>query len=84
MAASNEDDDSYVLPKVPSDDDAEDSEDKKLKSNARHVHDTGCEVDRDPVKPEAKAKVLPVAAASALQPLLTLLYLQLLPPYCAC
>jgi len=63
MAASDDDDDSYVLPKVSSNDEGEDSEDKALDSIAMHVHDRGRKVGRDPARnPEAKAEVAPAAA----------------------
>jgi hypothetical protein len=65
MTALDDNDDSYVLPQVPSNDDCEDSEDERFKSITRPVHDTGHEVARNPAhKPETEAEVPPVAAAA--------------------
>jgi hypothetical protein len=58
MTASDDNNDTYALPKVPSDDNGESSEDETFESIARHVHDTGHEVARSPAcKPEAEDKI---------------------------
>jgi len=65
MAASVDDNDSYVLPEASSNDESEDSEDKTLESITRNVCDTSHELDRDPAEPEDKAEVSHAAAAAA-------------------
>ena len=65
MTALDNDDDSYVVPKIPSGDDGKDSENEIFESITSHVDDTDHKVARNPAcKPEAKDTVLLVAGAA--------------------